>query len=213
MKPNYELKSQLIKDGKLLKLNREVRKSEYFHYIKHKYELETGEVFEIPKFVLNFSQAQRFKNLEELEEPEEWFECERINNAFSNRRKRLSKRINDMLDMGQCLFLTLTFTNDVFKHTTPETRRKYVSRYLKEYTNKYVANIDFGEKNGREHYHAVVLCDKIDISWWQSNCGNIDFEKIIINENTCTKLSKYVAKLANHAIKETTKRNALLYSR
>ena len=94
-----------------------------------------------------------------------------------------------------------------------ETRRKYVSRCLKKYNTLYVANIDFGKKNGREHYHAVISIDKVDNKDWLY--GDIDFKRVRNKniEEDKKRLSKYIAKLSNHAIKETTKRCCLLYSR
>ena len=78
----------------------------------------------------------------------------------------------------------------------------------------YVANIDFGAQNHREHYHAVIQCKKIDASSWHKY-GAIFIEKVRNNGigHDCERLSKYVSKLSNHAIKETTKRCSLLYSR
>jgi hypothetical protein len=78
----------------------------------------------------------------------------------------------------------------------------------------YVANIDYGAKNKREHYHALINCDKIDFSNWRKY-GNINAERVKNKdiESDKIKLSKYIAKLSNHAIKETTKRSCLIYSR
>ena len=130
-----------------------------------------------------------------------------------------------MLNSGKCLFLTLTFTDKVLDSTSPETRRRYVSYYLKQFGVPYIANIDFGtadayiddngnERQGtkREHYHAVIQTDKIDLSEWHKY-GAIKLEKIRASQNDNIRLAKYVSKLTNHAIKETTKRACLIYSR
>ena len=75
-----------------------------------------------------------------------------------------------------------------------------------------VANKDFGARNGREHYHAAVLLKgKIDYSKWKYGCLN--GQKIRLNGMSDVRLAKYIAKLTNHAIKETCKRNVLIYSR
>lgn len=86
-----------------------------------------------------------------------WREAERINNAYYARVKRLKDRIRNMLSMGTCYFLTLTFNDDTLNRTCEQTRRKYVTWFLKSFANVYIANIDYGSVNGREHYHAVVL--------------------------------------------------------
>lgn len=142
-------------------------------------------------------------------------ECEKINHAEYKRVNRLQKRICKMLTSGPCLFLTLTFTDSALTDTTAKKRRVAVSRFLKSTGCQYVANIDFGKKNHREHYHAVIQCDKIDGEYWRNNWGSIDFLKIRLKDlkSDTKKISKYTAKLSNHAIKETCCRGALIYSR
>lgn len=138
-------------------------------------------------------------------------ECVRIVNADSSRRKRLRKRIENMFTQGTCVFLTLTFADDVLNNTDAKTRRVYVARFLKSVSSQYVGNIDFGAENGREHYHAVVVSNTDDFSSW-----TYGFYKAITvrkDEADAKRLATYVSKLTNHAIKETTKRNALIYSR
>lgn len=142
-------------------------------------------------------------------------ECRKINDAYYHRQKRLRDRVETMLLNGACLFLTLTFNNETLETTTPEQRRKRVQRFLKEYNCLYVANIDFGKENGREHYHALINTDKVNGKEWRKNNGDIDFKRVRNKDinNDKTKLAKYIAKLSNHAIKETTKRSVLIYSR
>ncbi len=144
----------------------------------------------------------------------EYNECFKINRASYNRTQRLKQRIESMLLNGQCLFLTLTFTDETLQNTTPKERRVAVSRYLKQFNCRYVANIDFGKENGREHYHAVINAEKISFDSWRKY-GNINAERIRNRDLTTdkTKLAKYICKLSNHAIKETTKRSSLIYSR
>lgn len=138
-------------------------------------------------------------------------ECSRINHASFERVKRLKDRVMDILSTGCASFITLTFTNKVFKDTNELTRRKYVSRWLRSFGVPYVANIDYGKNTNREHYHAVIGCSIPFKSW---SYGFSDIEPIKTKtENDIICLSKYVSKLTNHAIKETTKRCALLYSR
>ena len=140
-------------------------------------------------------------------------EVEKITKASRKRTKRLYKKVAKILLCGSCLFLTLTFTDNVLDSTNKETRRRYVSRFLKKYDSMYVANIDYGKKNGREHYHALICIDKVSNKDWLY--GDIDFKRVRNNniETDTKRLSKYIAKLSNHAIKETTKRSCLLYSR
>ena len=140
-----------------------------------------------------------------------WQECEKINHATYKRNKRLKDTIESMLCDYECFFLTLTFTDDTMQRNSAESRRKYVRRFLSEVSEQYVANIDFGEKNGREHYHAVCGADSlIDHKAWIY--GNIDF-KHVRTPNDYVALGKYIGKLTNHAIKNTTRGTRIIYSR
>lgn len=141
-------------------------------------------------------------------------ECGKINHAEYERTNRLKERVESMLLNGACCFLTLTFNDDTLCSTTEKQRRVAVSRYLKQFGCKYVANIDFGANNKREHYHALINCEKVDFKLWRKY-GNINAERVRNKdiESDKVKLSKYIAKLSNHAIKETTKRSCLIYSR
>lgn len=139
-------------------------------------------------------------------------EARKINHAFYSRSSRLKQRITAYLLSGCCIFATLTFTEDVLNKTSFGTRRRYVTRYLKSISNYYVANVDFGSTTEREHYHAVILKDFIETKW---EYGFTWFEKVRLSKSPkgMKKLSDYISKLTNHAIKETTKRYALIYSR
>ena len=141
-------------------------------------------------------------------------EIAKIDNASCHRASRLRKRIESMLLNGDCLFLTLTFNDNTLNQTSEDTRRQYVRKYLKSFNCPYVANIDFGADNGREHYHAVINTSHIDLALWRVY-GNINVERVRNKsiELSKTRLSKYISKLSNHAIKETTRRCCLIYSR
>lgn len=145
----------------------------------------------------------------------EYLECCKINKAQHQRTKRLTAYIASMLNKAQlldtkCLFLTLTFNDNCLNSSSPISRRRFITRFLKKWCDTYCANIDFGKKNGREHYHAVVLpYGNIDFSTW--NYGTCNFE--YIHTPNTRALAKYTSKLTNHAIKETTRRSATIYAR
>lgn len=138
-------------------------------------------------------------------------DCRTLIDSNNSRVRRLNKRIEAMLLNGECIWLTLTFTDDVLAKTSEKTRRKYIQLYLKSQSNSYVANIDYGKNNEREHYHAVVSGDFVDMDKWIY--GFAYTERIKNHLKTSVKLSKYVSKLVNHAVKKTTKRTAYIYSR
>ena len=115
-----------------------------------------------------------------------------------------------MLETGDCFFLTLAFKDCFLNSTSPQTRRRYVTQFFRDISAlDAVANIDFGKINGREHYRAVVLVDYIDFHFWKY--GNLDFRICKCKDIDSERLSTYVAKLTNYAIKVTTKRSNIIY--
>ena len=179
-----------------------------------------------PKSNFGMSNKTACEYLEILEETftkEELDECKRLNKSFYARLQRLRDRINDMLQ-SNCLFLTLTFTNERLENTTAKARREYIRDYLNNQNGLcYIANVDYGkvekyvDEQGeirigthREHYHAIIQTERVnpkDYKW-----GNIDIERVYVNTEP-SRLAKYVNKLTNHAVKATTKRQAVIYSR
>lgn len=204
---DYTFKSKVIESG-LPIIQKQVSQSLFFN----EYDLKKT----FTKF--SFEEALDLENFFRLSHSREWIESKRINHASFQRTIRLKKRIFEMVNEAtisdkKALFLTLTFTDSVLDSTSPATRRRYVSRFLKENSVRYVANKDFGATNGREHYHAVVLVEtNINYTNWPYGCLN--GQKIRLNgQSVDVKLAKYVSKLTNHAIKETCKRSVLIYSR
>jgi len=135
-----------------------------------------------------------------------------VRSSLYQRKKRIRDKINVYVLSGHTLFLTLTFKDEVLASTTAETRRRYVSRYLKENCVFYVANVDFGEKNGREHYHALVLADKVDFKAWHPY-GGIKCYHVKDSKKDANKTALYVSKLTNHALKHEGFVPRLIYSR
>lgn len=140
-------------------------------------------------------------------------EVRRLNNAFYARLKRLRKRVVSMMESYRCLwFATLTFDDDTLSKMGANMRRRHVKEFLNDYP-EYIANIDFGKKNGREHYHAIIAGDSVINSNW-TQYGFIHLEMINLDlEDDIVPVAKYVAKLSNHAVKITTNQNKIIYSR
>ena len=232
-KPNFELKAKVIGNGcakiqRKLSLsnwkNRQLESEIYNLELEQElYGLDNTEKLE--ELEQKKDKVKRFQNLydEKINSytEEEIREAERVNDAGHKRTKRLKDRISMYLENENAIFLTLTFRPDVLENTTPQTRRDYVRKFLKSQCKYYVANIDFGKLNEREHYHAVVvpIFEKINGETYRKKCGSIDFERVWHKvdesdyENTSKRLAKYVNKLTNHAIKETTHQNRVIYSK
>lgn len=151
---------------------------------------------------------------------------ENITKAYYKRLKRCRNYIKFMFSCGDVYFLTLTFRDDVLNNTKEETRRRYLQRFLNKYFYYYCANIDYGDKKEREHYHAIVC-----IPFWLNinNSRNYVLNALITDwlrvagSNKCLKtgknttdfkrLSSYINKFTNHAFKKTTKGKRLIYSK
>lgn len=208
-KPNYELKAKVIANG-MVEAQRKLSLTYFKQYQEEKALYENGEIIENWK-PLNENQIKMYQLMAKAF-PEEWQEAFRVNKASYNRNIRLKSKISRMITSGSCIFLTLTFTDKVLETTSKDTRRRYIARALKTMSDHYIANIDYGKKKEREHYHAIVLADKVSQEQWLY--GNLDYERVRVHEeDSPVKIAKYINKLTNHAIKETTQQNRLIYSR
>lgn len=143
-------------------------------------------------------------------------ECRRINRNKDNKTYRIRKRLKDLIESGSCIFLTITFRDDVLEHTSDTTRRRYVARFLDAVPGQsgYVANIDFGVDDlytKREHYHAVVCAPSVSQDMWPY--GNLDYKRVRINKTSIKKVPRYLAKLTLHAVKDSASKNKVLYSK
>lgn len=229
-KIDYSKKAELLSDVQFIQDVRDIRRAESAEHYLH----ESGCIINTK---LDFDTSQQMRGFFIATRHEDLIEAEKIIKAENNRISRLKSRITLFLNCKEPTnFITLTFTDNILQNSTPEDRRRYVFRYLKSQSDYYIANKDFGELNGREHYHAVIL-GNVDLEPWRKfgainvqNVGNrkeltrnkvpkrykdLDEKtaKALMRRDTEKKLSKYVAKLTNHAIKNTTKRSAIIYSK
>ena len=198
---DYKLKSAVMKVG----LHNDLKKIDYESFVNARDFYENG--------VINKSQFDDLYTDLLFKYGGKWVkEARKINHASFKRVQRLKNRIADYLSLGQCIFVTLTFNDETMSKYDEKQRRTLVSRYLKSCSDKYVANIDYGNDDKythREHYHALVLSDYISDKW---EGGFSWFEKIH-RTNSEKNLAKYISKLCNHAIKDSTKRACYIYSR
>ena len=192
---DYERKAKILASG-LCKEVKQLDKDIYNHIANGGYEVAMMEMFFCGEHNCSLSDLD---------------EARRINQSNLSRSRRLRDRIALYLSYGECKWVTLTFDDDTLSKTSAETRRRYVQRFLLSQGCYYVANIDYGKENGREHYHAIVVADFIYMNEWKY--GFVYTETIKNHTKSATKLAKYVSKLTNHAIKETTRRSVYLYSR
>lgn len=137
--------------------------------------------------------------------------ADRLNESKYRKSKKVRDKISKLVLSDNAIFITLTFNDNTLSKTSVLTRRRYVARYLKQNCKEYVANIDFGGLNGREHYHAVVSKD-IDFKKWHK-FGAINAERVRPLEDSPKRISRYITKLTNHALKVGAIAPRLIYSR
>lgn len=140
--------------------------------------------------------------------------CRNLRLSKHDKYQRVNKRIYEMLDYCKNpIFCTFTFSDEVLFRTSKDTRRQYVRRFLKSNgCTNFIANIDYGSENGREHYHAIV--DREIVKKWKYG---FTWYKKISPSDAITKVKKYVVKYTMHALKSTTEKDfkidRLIYSR
>lgn len=201
-KPNFLRKAEVLSNGDYdnFRFTRQTLNSEYQH-------IPISEENPFP----TIDDALAYDAWKMENDSENWKECKRLDHARIARVCRLKERVKYMLAKGTCIFVTLTFSPEVLERTSAKTRHDYVNRWLKRFPSA-IANLDFGGQSGREHYHAVVRADTIDLSTWEKY-GYIFAKRIPLGDaNNADKLARYVSKLVNHAIKQTTKGCRTIYS-
>lgn len=113
---------------------------------------------------------------------------------------------------SKILFGTLTFTNETLAKTNPRTRQRYITWFLKDRSLHYIANIDFGKKNNREHYHFVALVDeKLSCKDWKY--GSSKFQFVALESKDLKRTKNYLLKLNNHSYKDSTKQTRIIRDR
>lgn len=198
-------KHELINNGKF----DIYRGKRYAEYSKHLASIGVGEINR--KYEPYLSADVSFT------EDEEKY-CRQIYDSQRKRTERLRFKLRYRIENYNCLWLTLTFRDDVLDNTSKKTRHEYIRRYLKSLNIPFgVANIDYGDKVKnpdsleREHYHAVIQADRVDPSTY--TYGFCKIKKITNANRSVEKISEYVNKLTNHAYKDSTGRERLIYLR
>lgn len=136
--------------------------------------------------------------------------CYQLNHAKYARKARVKNYTELMLNQfDKVYFLTITFS-DKYINSSDETKRKYVTRVLKNLTDYYIANVDYGKEFGRLHYHAIATQPLTQDLW---KYGFVYCQEIRKTSTDCEKVAKYCVKFTNHALKDTNKTKKCLYSK
>ena len=153
-----------------------------------------------------------FKNGVILEKNEDF---ERILSARYMKVSRLKKKIIYLMARHKNIyFCTFTF-NDYYLDKSERTQKDLIKRSLYSFdiNIKFVLNVDYGSKNERLHYHGIIATDSdLDLRQFLklSYPCFTSCDKVPITTNDIKRLSKYINKLTNHSLKESTKSRRLL---
>lgn len=134
---------------------------------------------------------------------------ERILKARYNKVSRIKKRLIYLLTRcNYVYFCTFTFSDKVLNFND-EYKRRLIKWTLRDFDVdiKYILNKDFGDLTEREHYHCIVgtninlnlnsfIQDK-----YPCHCLAI---KVRNTSDDVKRLSKYINKLTNHCVKDST---------
>lgn len=181
---------------------------------------------------------QRSIELEQQFSDEEFTECKRIYGNAHKRTQRIRRRVREWFDIGNVYFITLTFSDSALERTSDKYRRNEVTRFLQSLDCVYCANLDFGDLHNREHYHAIICTkdlikgpvikyekvtkkgvksyytiDALELKPWQERFGYTFCQECMLDESDQMRLTRYLAKLTNHSIKESAASPRLIYCR
>lgn len=159
-------------------------------------------------------------------------EYEKVYKKRKNNLHCINHRIRvGTLRFSFCYFLTITFNDEFLNSTTAKYRRTYIGRFLKNNFESYVANIDFGDRNQREHYHAICFSSMelegerkviLDVNgqrhfyinaFTDVRSGYVSVEKVYDPKLDISALSKYMLKLKFHSTKQSTRFQRPIFSR
>lgn len=114
------------------------------------------------------------------------------------------------------------------KDLRPAQLREYITKALKDDFDDYCINVDYGKKNGRLHFHGILVLDKfwepdIKTRWTTYNNRSVELcnfdgfkgltdyhekvgftyiEKFKTDDKERDKTARYIAKLTLHSVKE-----------
>lgn len=120
----------------------------------------------------------------------------------SKARQRLRAEVERIVEGGRSSWLvTLTFNDETLAATTSEIRRKEVRKYLTARFERFVACIDYGAQNAREHYHALVSTRKEGGKGMRWSLGFEHYSRTY----SSAEAGKYALKASSYAVKSGAK--------
>lgn len=162
----------------------------------------------------NRKRKEAFKNGLQFDED---IEIERKLKARYNKVSRIKQHFIYMIMKKKNLyFLTFTF-DDKYLKKCDRTKKDLIKKLLKEidFNSYIILNVDYGSQTERQHYHCIFGTNKdLDLKSILDKyypCYSYT-EKIRLDTNSIKKIPKYINKLSNHAIKDSTKASRLYFN-
>ena len=125
-----------------------------------------------------------------------------LNKSYEKKNSRLKKRLERILKGEFVYFITFTIAPEHYGYEY-ETYLRKVKEALKS-ASSWILNSDYGSKNERLHFHAVVVYDyQLDYTTINETYkyGAVNFKRIY-NKNEKA-LREYLIKTLNHTTKQT----------
>jgi len=132
------------------------------------------------------------------------------NHSYAIRINRLNQRMRAILEAPVSYFITFTIKDD-YIDIKPQTITRKIKEALSN-ASSWVANADYGELNGRLHFHSLACYNfHIDYNTITSiyKYGAVNIKPIIIKNDKA--LKEYLLKQTLHSIKHTA--SNIIYSR
>lgn len=134
----------------------------------------------------------------------------RINRSDYSKVSRVRERVQALLYLSsEPVFMTFTLADAALGKYSYSYIVKTLHNFLRSNFDYAICNEDYGAKNGRLHFHALVS-SRADCSFWINKFGAVNSKPIVLGNSTA--IAKYIAKLTNHAVKATTKRKNIYYT-
>lgn len=162
----------------------------------------------------NKSRYYAFKNGLYFEDNKDY---QKILNARYCKSSRIKKRLVFLITHFDYLyFCTFTFDDSTLSKCD-RTKKDLIKNTLNRFSSDihYILNVDYGKKNEREHYHCIIGTNySLDLrNFLKSNYPFFtSCDRIGTSSNDIKRLSKYINKLTNHCIKDTTKNKRIIYN-
>ena len=162
--------------------------------IRHRLHKKHGDIYDLNEYCLT---------------SEEYKACEQLRKSRCKTVYNIKKRIKFWIKKKYLVFL-ITFTfNEKSLELSENYRKSIITRLLNVNSKDYMAIKAFGEKDGREHFHALIASESPSFikaesfKKYDAKYGYSDIRKVYETTEDIRKLSNYLA---------SNKTDALLYS-